>query len=77
MLMKHSKTTMAIKGIAWAGILIFGCVLAYADSTGEVLKASPEQYDFGTIPEGDPAVTTAIIENVSGNPVEITNVRTS
>lgn len=75
--MKHIKTTIAIKGMAWACILVFGCALAYADSTGEILKASPEQHDFGTIPEGDPAVTKAIIENISGSPIEITNVRTS
>ncbi len=77
MLMKQSKNTMAIKGMACACILIFGCALAYADSTGDILKASPEQHDFGTIPEGDPAVTKAIIENISGSPVEITNVRTT
>ena len=75
--MKHSKTAMAIRGIAWACILIFGCVLGYADSTGEILKATPEHHDFGTVPEGDPAVAKTIIENVSGSPVEITNVRTS
>ena len=68
---------MAIKGLALACILIFGSSLAYGGETGEVLKASPEQFDFGTIPEGDPAVTTAIIENISGSPIEITNVRTS
>lgn len=77
MLMKHSKTTAAIKGIAWACILIFWSALAYGGDTGDVLKAAPEQFDFGTIPEGDPAVTKAIIENISGNPIEITNVRTS
>ncbi len=74
---KHPKTAMAIKRIALACILIFGPALAHSDSTGEVLRAAPEQFDFGTIPEGEPASTTAIIENVSGNPIEITNVRTS
>ena len=68
---------MAVSGIACACILVFGSALACGGSPGEVLKASPEQHDFGTIPEGDPAVTTAIIENISGSPIEITNVRTS
>lgn len=77
MLMKQSKKIIATTRMAWACILLFGCALAYADSTGEILKASPEQHDFGTIPEGDPAVAKAIIENISGSPVEITNVRTS
>jgi len=74
---KHIRTAIAIRGIAWACILVFGCALAFADSPGEILKASPEHYDFGTIPEGDPAVTKAVIENISGSPIEITNVRTS
>lgn len=83
MLMKHAKTTVAIKGVAWTCALIVGLSFAYVTSnaygasTEEVLKITPEQHDFGTIPEGDPAVTTAIIENVGDSPVEITNVRTS
>ena len=77
MLIKHSKTTIAIKGITCVCALIFGLALAYGGSTGEVIKATPEQFDFGTIPEGDPAVTTAIIENVGDVTVEITNVRTT
>ncbi len=68
---------MAIMATAWACTLVFGFALAYGGSTGEVLIATPDQHDFGTIPEGDPAVTKAIIENVSDAPVEITNVRTS
>lgn len=77
MTLKCLKTAGAIKGIMWACTLIFGLALTYGGSTGEVIKATPEQHDFGTIPEGDPAITTAIIENVGDSPVEITNVRTT
>ena len=83
MLMKHGKTTAPIKGVVWICALIVGLSFtyvtskAYSASTEEVLKITPEQHDFGTIPEGDPAVTTAIIENIGDSPVEITNVRTS
>jgi len=77
------KTTMAIKGVTRTCALIVGLFLAYGISpafgsaAGEVLKATPEQFDFGAIPEGEPAVATASIENVGNSPVEIINVRTS
>ena len=74
---KNGKAAMAIKALTWTCVLIFGLALAYGTSTVEVLKATPEQVDFGTIPEGEPAVATASIENVSDSPVEITNVRTT
>lgn len=75
--MKYEKATLAIKGIAWTCVLIFGLSFAYGASEGDVLKATPESFDFGAVPEGDPAVATASIENVGDVPVEITNVRTS
>jgi hypothetical protein len=74
---KYGKAAMAAKGITWAVVLVFGLALAYGNPDGEILKASPEQFDFGAIPEGEPAVATTSIENVGDSPVEITNVRTT
>ena len=77
MSMKLGKSRTVFRAIASTCFLIFGLALAYGGSTGEILKATPEQLDFGKIPEGEPAVATAIVENVGDSPVEITNVRTS
>ena len=54
-----------------------GLISVYGVSDEEILAAAPDHFDFGKIPEGDPAITAASIENVSSAPVEITNVRTS
>ena len=66
---------------AWIAIGIcafaMGHASVYGVSNEAVLKATPDQFSFGTIPEGEPAVTVASVENISGAPVEITNVRTS
>lgn len=57
--------------------LAMGTVSVYGFSEETILKPTPESFDFGTIPEGPPAVAVASIENTSGVPVEITNVTTS
>jgi hypothetical protein len=77
MFMKRGKSRTAIRAITSTCFLIFGFALAHGGSTGEILKATPEQLDFGAIPEGEPAVATAFVENVGDSPVEITNVRTT
>jgi len=77
MFINRGKGGTAIKAIISTCFLIFGFALAYGDSTGEILKATPEQFDFGAIPEGEPAVATAVVENVGDAPVEITNLRTT
>jgi hypothetical protein len=77
MFMNHGKAGTAIKAITSTCFLIFGFALAYGGSTGEILKATPEQLDFGAIPEGEPAIAAAVVENVGDSPVEITNVRTT
>jgi uncharacterized membrane protein len=69
----------AVSVIAAAGVIIIfaGFLLVYAGGTQQVLKITPEEYDFGTINEGDPAIVTATVQNVGSASVEITNVRTS
>lgn len=68
----------AVPVIAAAGVIvIFACFLVYAGETQQVLRITPEEYDFGTINEGDPAIVTATVQNVGSASVEITNVRTS
>ncbi len=57
---------------AWMCALVFGIFPAYAIAAGEILKATPEQFDFGAIPEGEPAVVVASVENIGDAPVEIT-----
>jgi hypothetical protein len=75
--MKYGKATMAAVGVAWAWAVIAGISLAHGIPAGELLRATPDHYDFGVIAEGEPAVATAGIENIGNVPVEITNVRTS
>jgi hypothetical protein len=58
-------------------LFMIGLSLAYGDEGGELLKATPDHYEFGTIDEGQAAVVTAVIQNIGSAPVEITNVRTS
>jgi hypothetical protein len=63
--------------LAWICLFIFGPPLVYGIESGEILKATPDHFDFGTIDEGKPATVTAVIQNVGSSPVEITNVKTS
>jgi hypothetical protein len=75
--MKHKKNTTAARGFLWICALVVGLSFAYGDAGEAVLKATPDQYDFGTIAEEQNAVFTTIIQNVGSAPLEITNVRTS
>ena len=56
---------------------VMGLVSIYGFSEEVILKPTPESFDFGTIPEGPPAVAVVSIENTSDAPIEITNVTTS
>jgi hypothetical protein len=58
-------------------LLILGLSVAYGNESAEILKATPDNHDFGTIDEGQPAAITVIVQNVGTAPVEITNVKTS
>ncbi|NLT65744.1 MAG: DUF1573 domain-containing protein [Acidobacteria bacterium] len=51
--------------------------LAHSQSQEQVLKATPVEFDFGTVAEGKPAVATTTIENIGSEPVEITSLRTN
>jgi hypothetical protein len=51
--------------------------MAYGSEGPEILKATPDHHDFGTIDEGQPAAITVVVQNVGSTPVEITNVKTS
>lgn len=75
--MKFAKGGMKPWLAAFACLAVMGLSLVYGGSPGEVLKATPDHYDFGSIPEGEPAVATAMVENVGTVPVEITNVKTN
>jgi hypothetical protein len=75
--MKRGRAAVAAGCIAGAWMLIVGLTLAYGNPAGEILKATPEQFDFGTVAEGKPAVVTTSVQNIGSTPVEITNVRTS
>lgn len=61
----------------WICVVVATLFLAQGVSMGEVLKATPDQFDFGTLKEGATAVVTVEVENIGDAPVEITNVRTS
>jgi hypothetical protein len=75
--MKYEKNTVAACGFLWICAFVVGLSLAYGNADESVLKATPDQYDFGTIAEEQNAVVTTVIQNIGKTPVEITNVRTS
>ena len=75
--MKFGKGGMKPWAAALACAFVMGLSLVYGVSPDEALKATPDHFDFGSIPEGEPAVATSVIENVGSVPVEITNVRTN
>lgn len=75
--MKCGKAAVAAVGILWMGSLIVGLSLAFDSPAGEILKATPEQFDAGTVAEGKTVEVTTSVQNVGTTPVEITNVRTS
>jgi hypothetical protein len=61
----------------WICLVIFGLSLVYGSESEEIIIATPDHYDFGTIDEGQPAEVTAVVQNVGKTPVEITNIKTS
>jgi hypothetical protein len=72
------RKAMVLAGTAlWIATLMIGLSLASDDSTGEVLKATPEQFDAGNVAEGKKVEVTTILQNMGKTQVEITNVRTS
>ncbi len=75
--MKCGKATIAAGSVVWISTLIIGLSFAYGNPPGEILKATPEQFDTGTVAEGKTVEVTTSIQNIGSTPVEITNVRTS
>lgn len=75
--MKFKITTVAARGFLCICAFVAGLAFAYGDASEAALKATPDQYDFGTITEEQNAVITAVIQNIGKTPVEIVNVRTS
>ncbi len=75
--MKCGKASATICGILWMLALSIGMSLAADNSTGAILKSTPDQLDAGKVAEGKVVEATATIQNVGNTPVEITNVRTS
>ena len=75
--MKCKKAMWTAGDILWIATMMIGLALASDDSTGEFLKATPDQFDAGTVAEGKKVEVTATVQNVGTTPVEITNVRTS
>jgi hypothetical protein len=73
--MKSGKAIGA--AVLWMLALMIGPSFAYDSSAGEFLKATPEQFNAGTVSEGKKVEVTSIIQNVGKTQVEITNVRTS
>ena len=75
--MKGGKAMVATGSILWIATLMIGLSLASDDSRGEFLKATPGQFDAGTVAEGKKVEVTSTIQNTGNTQVEITNVRTS
>ena len=75
--MEHGKMKAATEGVLTVGMFLFVFLLAQGMSMGEVLKATPDQFNFGSVKEGDPVEIVVEIENTGSAPVEITNVQTS
>jgi hypothetical protein len=75
--MKSVKARMAAGGILWIAVFLIGVSFASDDSAGELLIATPAQFDAGTVLEGKKIEATTIIQNVGNAQVEITSVQTS
>jgi hypothetical protein len=75
--MKYERTKITLRVAAWMGVALVSLFLSQGVSAEEVLKATPNHVEFGTIHEGENAVATVEIENIGDAQVEITNVRTS
>ncbi len=75
--MNGKKAVAASCSFLWMAALMIGISVASEDSAGEFLKATPGQFDAGTVPEGKKVEVTTTIQNVGTTKVEITNVRTS
>ncbi len=73
--MSHRKTIMAAGAAGMC--MLFVVSFVYGIASDEVLKATPEHFDFGTIDEGTPAVAAAVIQNSGAAIVEIASVRTN
>ena len=75
--MKFAKASATTCGILWMLAISIGLSLAGDNSTGAILKSTPDQLDAGKVAEGKVVEATATIQNLGNSPVEITNVRTS
>ena len=75
--MKCRKAMLAAGSILWIATVMIGLSLASDDSAGEVLKATPDQFDAGTVPEGKKVEVAATIQNLGSTQVQITSVKTS
>jgi hypothetical protein len=75
--MMFEKNSMIRCAAVGAFALFLGVVSVYGLSEKVILTATPDHFDFGSIPEGPPSVAIASIKNTSDAPVEITNVTTS
>ena len=75
--MRGGKAISAIARLLFAGLLAAGLSVAYTHAADGFLKATPEQVDTGTVPEGKTIEVTVSIENAWNAPIEITSVRTS
>jgi len=75
--MKGRNASRTAIHLVWICLFIIGLSSARGNEKEEILKATPDHFDFGTIDEGQPAAVTAVIQNVGSTPVEITNVKTS
>ncbi len=72
----HNTSKAGILLIAICLVLV-GLSLAYGSEGPQIIQATPDFHDFGTIDEGQPAAITVVIQNIGRMPVEITNVKTS
>jgi hypothetical protein len=75
--MNSRKAAFVAGSLVWICTLVMGLSLAHGETTGEILKATPNHVEIGTVAEGEKVVATAVVQNIGDTPVEITNVRTS
>jgi len=75
--MKGGKARWAVGRVLCAALLAAGLSVAYSHAADGFLKATPEQVDTGTVPEGKTIEVSVSIQNTWNAPIEITGVRTS
>ncbi len=75
--MNHRRVMPLVMLAAALFIFLPGAPSGSGMTAVEGLKLTPDQFDFGSVDEGQPATVTVTVENSGNSRIDITSVRTS